>query len=89
MLPVPVSDPISDDAFELYRGWADGEQLQVSVRRSQIVNIDDAALIIAHVVLHLGRAFTDRCDLEWWVNSEEFVQLLKPALEKRVRESLI
>lgn len=88
MLPIPVADPIYDDAFELYRGWADGERLQASVRRAQIKDINDSALAMAHVILHIGRAFTDRCDEDWQVNAAEFVRLLKLELKTRTRESL-
>ena len=60
MARVPVANPEAEDAYEIYRGWADGKTLRSSIRAQSLDTVDRASMLVAHLMTHYCRAFAAR-----------------------------
>ncbi|NRA30030.1 MAG: DUF5076 domain-containing protein [Parvularculaceae bacterium] len=60
MLRVPVADPDGEDAIEIVRGWADGKQLQLSVREGHLRSADEVSWVIKQLIHHAANAISRR-----------------------------
>jgi len=78
---IPCADPDADNAYEILRGWADGERLQVSVRHDMLETPEEVAALLAHMILHIGRAIGKTYNVDASQNSARLVDLLKRQLE--------
>lgn len=78
---IPCADPDAEDAYEILRGWADGERLQVSVRHAMLATPEEVASLLAHMILHIGQAISKVYNVDASQNSARLVGLLKRQLE--------
>ncbi|NHK28555.1 DUF5076 domain-containing protein [Parvularcula flava] len=78
---IPCADPAADDAYEILRGWADGERLQVSVRHDMLQKPEEIAALLAHMILHIGRGVSKVYHVDASQNSARLIDLIKRHLE--------